>query len=163
VIASRRASNPGARTRAAARESERRVTMGNPFCHIELHSDDLAKSKKFYKTMFDWKLEDMKTPDGVYTMIGVGKGVGGGMMPKMSPQAPPFWLSYVEVVDVKKATAKAKKLGAQVMVEYMPIGDHGAIGMFMDPSGAALGVWEPPKKVAKKAAGKKGGGAKKKK
>jgi predicted enzyme related to lactoylglutathione lyase len=125
--------------------------MGNPFCHVELHSEDLAKSKKFYKSLFDWKLDDMKTPGGTYTLIGVGKGVGGGMMAKMAPEAPPHWLSYVEVASVKKATAKAAKLGAQVVVPFQSIGDHGAIGIFIDPTGAALGVWEAPAKAPKKA------------
>jgi predicted enzyme related to lactoylglutathione lyase len=57
----------------------------------------------------------------------------------------------VEVDDVKKTVAKARKLGANVQVEYMAIGDMGAIGVFIDPSGAAIGVWEATKKPAKKA------------
>ena len=54
--------------------------MGNPFVHVELHTDDLKAAKKFYRGLFDWKLEDMKMDGGmVYTMVGVGKGTGGGM------------------------------------------------------------------------------------
>jgi hypothetical protein len=33
----------------------------------------------------------------------------------------------------------------------MPIGDMGAIGIFVDPTGATIGVWAPGKKPAKKA------------
>ncbi|MDA0337541.1 MAG: VOC family protein [bacterium] len=51
--------------------------MANPFVHIELSTDDVAKAKKFYRGVFDWKLADMPMgPDMVYTMIDVGKGVG---------------------------------------------------------------------------------------
>lgn len=133
--------------------------MGNPFCHIELHTPDVAKAKKFYKALFDWKLEDMKMPGATYTMIGVGKGTGGGMMTKPMPEAPTQWLPYIEVDDVKKSVAKAKKAGAQVIVEYMPIGpngENGAFGIFIDPTGAGCGVWQGPKKkpAAKKAAKK---------
>ena len=54
--------------------------MPNPFAHIELNTDDVAKAKKFYKSVFDWKLSDM--PGMPYTMIDVGGGTGGGMQPK---------------------------------------------------------------------------------
>ncbi len=126
--------------------------MANPFCHIELNTDDVGKAKKFYKNLFGWKLNDMKGMP--YTMIDVGKGVGGGMQKKPMPDAPSSWLAYVEVDDVKKTMAKAKKAGAQILLDYMAIGDSGEIGIFADPSGAALGVWAPQKKP-KKAAAKK--------
>jgi predicted enzyme related to lactoylglutathione lyase len=130
--------------------------MSNPFAHIELNTDDLAKAKKFYKSVFDWKLNDM--PGGMpYTMIDVGKGTGGGMQKKPMAEAPTSWLPYVEVASVKTSLAKASKAGAQVVLDYMPIGNNGAIGVFVDPTGAALGVWEAAKKAAaaKKPAAKK--------
>ncbi len=33
--------------------------MANPFVHVELLTDDTAKSKKFYSGLFNWKLEDI--------------------------------------------------------------------------------------------------------
>jgi predicted enzyme related to lactoylglutathione lyase len=129
--------------------------MGNPFVHIELESDDVAKSKKFYKKLFDWSLKDMPMGPGmVYTGIGVGKGTGGGMQQSQSPGVN-RWLPYVEVADVKKTIAKAKKGGAVILVEYQEIPGMGALGVFTDPSGALLGIWEPAKKSAKKDSKKK--------
>ena len=135
--------------------------MSNPFAHIELNTDDLAKAKKFYKSVFDWKMNDM--PGVPYTMIDVGKGTGGGMQTKPMAEAPTSWLPYVEVSSVKGSLAKATKAGARVVLDYMQIGTNGAIGVFLDPTGAALGVWEAGKKTAaaakkpakKKAAAKK--------
>ncbi|MBL8608439.1 MAG: VOC family protein [Myxococcales bacterium] len=134
--------------------------MGNPFVHIELSTGDVAKASKFYKSLFQWKYTQQM--GGEYTMVDVGTGTGGGMM-KSPPGAPTMWLPYVEVDDVKATIAKAKKLGANVVVEFMPIGEMGAIGVFIDPTGAALGVWAPTKKAApaKKAAAKKAAPAKK--
>jgi uncharacterized protein len=43
-----------------------------------LHTQDPEKAKKFYRELFDWKLEDV--PDMDYTLINVGEGTGGGMM-----------------------------------------------------------------------------------
>lgn len=150
--------------------------MGNPFVHVELATGDVSKARKFYKSLFDWKLTDM--PGMAYTMLDVGTGTGGGMMQKPMPDAPTAWLPYVLVDDVKKTVAKARKAGANVVVEYQPVGEMGAFGIFIDPTGAALGVFEawaaqPAKKGAKKGAKKaakaptkkaatKKGGAKKK-
>jgi hypothetical protein len=123
--------------------------MPNAFVHIELNTDDVTKAKKFYKGLFKWKIGPMGPG---YLGIDVGKGgTGGGMQKKHMPQAPTSWLPYVEVDDVKKTIAKAKKLGAQIMVDHMDIGDMGAIGVFVDPTGAGLGVWEMKRKPAKKA------------
>lgn len=119
--------------------------MGNPFAHIELNTDDVAKAKKFYKGLFDWKLNDV---DGPYTMVDVGTGTGGGMQKKAVNGSPTLWLPYVEVDDVKKTIAKAKKLGAMIQLEYMEIGESGTIGVFLDPTGAPIGVWAKAKKPA---------------
>jgi len=123
--------------------------MGNPFVHIELNTGDVDRAKAFYKALFDWKLKDMPMgPGQTYTMLDVGKGTGGGMMAKPMPSAPTQWLPYVEVADVKKAIAKAEKGGAMIVVPFMPIGENGSIGIFIDPTGAGLGVWTPAKKKA---------------
>ena len=138
--------------------------MPNPFVHIELSTGDLAAARKFYKKIFDWNLSDMPMPGGTkYTMIDVGKGVGGGMQAKPMPEAPTGWLAYVEVDDVKKTLDKARKNGAQVVLEYQEVMGMGALGIFVDPTGAPLGVWQTFKKAParrpaatkKAAAGKK--------
>ncbi len=137
--------------------------MPNPFIHIELAADDVGGAKKFYKSVFDWKLEDI--PAMGYTMLDVGKGVGGGMTAKQMPQQPTAWLPYVEVANVEAALAKAKNAGGNVVVESTSIGEMGHIGVFVDPQGAALGVWAQAKKAAapkKKAAAKKKAAPKKK-
>ncbi len=114
--------------------------MANPFAHIELNTNDLPKAKKFYRALFDWKLADM--PMVPYTMIDVGGGTGGGMQTKPLPEAPTAWLPYVQVDDVKKTLKKAEKAGAAIVMEYTPIDAMGAIGVFIDPAGAMLGLWE---------------------
>jgi len=123
--------------------------MPNPFVHIELNTDDVAKAKKFYKSIFKWNLTDI--PAMGYTMLDVGKGTGGGMQKKPMPDAPNHWLAYVEVDDVKKTMAKAGSAGAQVLVDFMELPGMGALGIFLDPTGAALGVWQPARKPPRKA------------
>jgi predicted enzyme related to lactoylglutathione lyase len=125
--------------------------MGNAFVHIELATDDLTAAKSFYKTLFDWKLADMPGGGMEYTMLDVGKGTGGGMMKKPMAEAPTAWTPYVAVEDVSKTLEKAKDAGARVVVERTEIGGGmGAFGVLIDPTGAALGVWEMAKKAASK-------------
>jgi len=107
-------------------------------------------------------LKDMPMGPGmVYTMVDVGKGVGGGIQKKPMAKAPNMWLSYVEVDSIKRTIAKAARRGAQIIVDYQPIPGMGALGIFLDPSGAPLGLFEvtknpaAKKKTAKKKAAKK--------
>lgn len=132
-------------------------TVPNSFAHIELSTTDVKKAKKFYQSIFSWKLRDM--PGMPYTMIDTGEGSGGGMQNLPMPEAPIGWLPYVQVDDVKATLLKVKAGGGAVILNYHPIGEMGAIGVFTDPTGAGLGIWEagpgapaanqPPKKKTK--------------
>jgi|SRR6185503_9195683 len=133
--------------------------MANPFVHIELAADDVDAAKKFYGSIFEWNLKDSDMGGGMmYTMLGVGKGTGGGMMKKHMPNQPTAWLPYVEVADVNRTLDKARGAGANVVVERTEIGaGMGAFGVIVDPQGAPLGLWESAPKAApaKRAAAKK--------
>ena len=118
--------------------------MANPFVHIELHTDNLARAKEFYSALFDWKLKDEPMPggEGMYTMINVGEGTGGGMMTSPMPGSPPGWLAYVGVDDIEASTAKAKSLGAKVVQDVMQVGEYGRMSVLIDPTGAAFAMWQ---------------------
>jgi uncharacterized protein len=118
-------------------------TVPNPFCHVELNTTDLKQAKDFYSKLFDWKLEDMPSPGGGYTMIRVGEGTGGGMMKNPIPGAPSFWLAYVLVDDIQASTKKAKSLGASVMKDVTEIPGYGSFSVLADPTGAHLALWKP--------------------
>src|SRR3954467_6551412 len=111
--------------------------MSNPFVHVELMTNDTAKAKSFFQSLFDWKLEDTKMPDGdTYTMIKVGEGTGGGMMKNPIPGAPSAWMAYVLVDDVRAATDKARSLGAKIMKDFTEVPGMGYFSIITDPTGA---------------------------
>lgn len=116
--------------------------MANPFVHVELHTNDIAKAKTFYTKLFGWKLEDVPMPGGAYTMINVGEGTGGGMLTNQAPGMPSHWMAYVGVDNIQAATNKAKDLGATVMVEPMQVGNHGWMAVITDPTGATIALWK---------------------
>jgi predicted enzyme related to lactoylglutathione lyase len=117
--------------------------MPNPFVYVELNTTDVSAAKTFYTKLFDWTLEDVPGMD--YTFIKVGEGTGGGMMKHPMPGAPSMWLAYVGVEDVNAATAKAKSLGAKIIVEVREVMGHGHMSVLMDPTGAPLALWQPIK------------------
>ena len=119
--------------------------MGNPFVHVELETNDVAKAKTFYGKLFDWKMEDIPNDaveNGTYTMISVGDGTGGGMMKNPMPAGQSFWLAYVLVDDIEASTKKAKSLGATVMKDVTEVMGMGWLSIIVDPTGAALGLWK---------------------
>ena len=124
--------------------------MANPFCHLELGSTDIAKAKTFYSSFFDWKLNDMDMGGGMtYTTFKPGgdnlDSPGGGMMQHPVPGAPSAWLPYVLVDDVNAANAKAKSLGAKIMKDTQEVPNMGWFSIIIDPTGAALGLWQTKK------------------
>src|SRR5437870_3522215 len=121
--------------------------MANPFVHVELATTDIDKAKSFYRSLFDWKLNDMDMGGGMtYTLIEVGEGTGGGMMKHPMPGAPSSWLAYVNVDDIAAAAATAKSLGATIFREVTEVPNAGSFAIIVDPTGAMLGLWQPLKK-----------------
>ncbi len=121
--------------------------MANPFVHVELNTTDVNKAKSFYGSLFDWKLEDVPMgPGSSYTMIKVGEGTAGGIMKHPVPGAPSAWLAYVLVDDVAAATKKAKSLGATVMKDVTEVMGMGTFSVLIDPTGAAIALWQPKAK-----------------
>lgn len=123
--------------------------MGNPFVHVELVSNDVAKAKSFYDKLFKWKLEDVDMGDMTYTLIRVGEGTGGGLMKNPVSGGHSMWIAYVKVADVKAATKKAKALGAKIKKDVTEVKGAGSLSIITDPTGAMLGLWEPKKRRKK--------------
>ena len=116
--------------------------MANPFVHMELNTTDLQKSKEFYGALFGWKFQDQDMgPGGVYSTFKPDDGPGGGIMAMQG--APVGWLAYIGVSDIRKATAQAKSLGAQVIRDSQEVAGHGWMSILTDPTGAPVALWQP--------------------
>ena len=114
--------------------------MTNPFVYVELNTTDVSPSKAFYSKLFDWKLEDVPGMEMDYTFIKNGDNPIGGMMKHPMPGAPSMWLPYVGVDDIKAATAKAKSLGAKVIVDVRKVIGHGHMSVLSDPTEATIAL-----------------------
>ena len=116
------------------------------FSWVDLTTSDAAGAKEFYGGMFGWEPEDNEIPEeaggGTYTMFKLG-GEYVAAIGQATEEFPPHWNSYVTVTSADDASAKADELGANVIEQPFDVMDAGRMGLFQDPTGAMLCVWEP--------------------
>ena len=115
--------------------------MQNSFCWLQLQSTNAAEIKKFYTSLFDWKLSENPEKEHDYTHIDTGEGPGGGIM-QAEQGVPSHWMPYVQVEDINSYTQKAEKLGAQIIVAVTKIDTGGSFSIIKDPSGANIGLYQ---------------------
>lgn len=111
------------------------------FCWVELATKDGQGAKKFYGDLFGWQYDELPMPDSPpYIMAKVTNGVLGAIYE--NPQIPPNWLSYINVDSVDDSAAKAKSLGANLMMEPFDVMDVGRMAVVADPEGAVFALWQ---------------------
>ena len=118
------------------------------FSWCELLTRNVDSSKKFYKELLDWTMEDVPMGNGSYTILRVdGRPVGGimKMPPQVPPEAPSHWGTYVTVDDVDAVAQKAQELGAKILVHPTDSPDA-RFCVFEEPQGAVLSVIKYSKK-----------------
>jgi predicted enzyme related to lactoylglutathione lyase len=78
-----------------------------------------------------------------YTMFSKnGKAVAGaGPVPQEG--MPAMWNSYVNVDSVDESVAKVEAAGGTVLMPAMDVMTSGRMAFVADPTGAAIGLWEP--------------------
>jgi predicted enzyme related to lactoylglutathione lyase len=110
---------------------------------VDFGSADFEASQAFYCALFGWEAQPSNAEFGGYTVFTLGgKAVAGGA-PLMTEQQPVTWSTYVIVDDAAGIASRVPAAGGQVMVDPMAVGDQGTMGVFADPSGAAIGIWQP--------------------
>ncbi|MGH7732527.1 MAG: VOC family protein [Gemmatimonadales bacterium] len=113
------------------------------FCWVDHGAKEISASNAFYSGLFGWDAEDQGEEAGHYTILNkAGKSVAGNMA-VMAEGQPCAWTSYVCVEDADATVDKAKRAGAMVFAEPMDVMDIGRMAVFADPTGAALGIWQP--------------------
>ena len=122
------------------------------FCWPELATSDQEGAKKFYTSLFGWTFEDSDMGNGeMYTMLKL-RGEAVGALYKMRPEQassgmPPCWGSYVSVENADQVAARAKALGATVIMEPFDVMDVGRMAVIADPQGAVFQLWQPKKHI----------------
>jgi len=110
------------------------------FVWDELGTTDADGAQRFYEKVFGWTTKDMGEEYGGYRIFHRGEEQIGGLMKNPDPSIPAAWTPYVGVDDTDATCAKAKKLGAEVIVEPMDVPNVGRFAIVKDPQGAVFGV-----------------------
>lgn len=111
---------------------------------IELMVADEQKALAFYEKAFGYTHDSMDMGEqGTYYVLKQGDAMRAGLMHSPTPDVPPTWMPYVAVADCDATAAKAKKLGATIIVEPMDMPQVGRFAALLDAQGAALGFIAP--------------------
>jgi predicted enzyme related to lactoylglutathione lyase len=112
---------------------------------VELSAPDTDAAAAFYGDLMGWSATEPGPVEetGGYRMFQQGDQRVAGLMGHMREGQPTIWATYVSVADADDTAAKVKDAGGNVMVEPMDVMDIGRMAFFVDPTGAAFGVWQP--------------------
>lgn len=113
--------------------------MGDPATNFEINSADPAKARRFYTSVFGWKMNEV--PQTGYTFVDTdagGKGIGGGIGPLRGPK--PFVTFYVVVRDLDATLKKATDGGGKVVFPATKVGPTTTIALLSDPDGNVIGL-----------------------
>lgn len=123
---------------------------------VDLASPDLDASIAFYNALFGWDVSRGGEEVGGYSMfLKDGKNVA-GLGPMFGEDQPPAWSSYISVEDADKAADLVTQNGGQVYAPPMDVLDAGRMGVFADPTGAAISVWQPKDMIGAGVIGEEG-------
>jgi predicted enzyme related to lactoylglutathione lyase len=115
-------------------------------CWSELATRDTTAAESFYTKLFGWTAKHSSpAADMPYTEFSNQGQPGVGMMSmpaQMPAGVPSYWMPYFQVADCDASTAKAKELGASVMVPPQDIPKTGRFAVLTDPQGAMFAVFK---------------------
>jgi len=115
-------------------------------CWTELTTSDTKAAEKFYTGLFGWTPKHSSPGAPMeYTEFSINGVPSIGMMAKpkeMPAHIPSYWMPYFQVSGVDASTAKAKDLGAHVMVGPQDIPNTGRFTIASDPQGAVFALFE---------------------
>lgn len=121
--------------------------MPNTFDWIEIRTDDIEQSARFYEALFGWQVTDRETADGA----GVWLFDTGGEPRLENLRRGGIWLRpagerlgvvvYVRVDDIEATLRKVVELGGKVAGPRLSLGG-GYADFFTDPSGNLLGLYQ---------------------
>jgi predicted enzyme related to lactoylglutathione lyase len=113
--------------------------------HFEIPADDVERARKFYSTLFGWKIEK---PEGEmdYWMISTSgdnndkSSLGGGMMKRKDPHQPN--LNYIGVSSIDEYSKKVNELGGKVVMPKTEIPGYGFFAVCSDTENNSFALWE---------------------
>jgi predicted enzyme related to lactoylglutathione lyase len=117
--------------------------------HFEIPTDDLARAKGFYGSVFGWDLQTMEDMD--YTIVRTTPvdeqqvptepgGINGGMMKRTAETPSP--VLTIGVTSVDESLRRVEAEGGDVVQPKTDIPGMGSFAYVKDTEGNVIGLWE---------------------
>jgi uncharacterized protein len=120
--------------------------------HFEIPTDDEARAREFYSSIFGWQLQPMDemqytlvltTPVDEQTQLPTEPGaINGGLM-KRSAETPAPVIT-VDVDSIDDSLKQIESSGGSTVTPRTEIPGMGAFAYFKDTEGNVVGLWETP-------------------
>jgi predicted enzyme related to lactoylglutathione lyase len=118
----------------------------------ELWTDDMNNSVEFYKSLFNYSLEEYKTrSDNDYIILRTKERRRFGVLKIPFDDVKPNWLPFIAVKDVMEVEKKVKEFGGENLIPSKGIIGNDA-SIIADPSGAVFAIhnWPLSKEIMDK-------------
>ena len=118
--------------------------------HFEIPADDEGRARDFYRSVFDWQLQEM--PDMQYTLVRTTDvdektqlptepgAINGGLMKRSD--ATPAPVLTVDVESIDDSLKQIESAGGSTVTPRTEIPGMGAFAYFKDTEGNVVGLWE---------------------
>ena len=106
--------------------------MSSPIVYFEIAGPDGASLRSFFKSVFDWEIDDSSTISSLST-----GGLRGGIR-----EDPADMVLYMGVDDIDELLAKVEADGGSVVLGRTVVPDVVTFALFKDPAGNLLGIAE---------------------
>ncbi len=113
--------------------------MPAEIAHIEFKSANFARTSEFYGKLFDWQME--QNASASYMKLAGGDGPSAGWFRADLVQSPGP-VAYLTVDDLEAKLNEIEAAGGRILVRSLPFAGGGEIGLFADPDGNVLGLWQ---------------------
>lgn len=110
--------------------------------HVEWRVADLARAVAFLEQLFGWRFERYSTH---YSLYQPKQGVAVGLLETADRQPGLSPMVHIRVDDLDALLARARDLGARVVVERTAVPGHGWYAQFEDHDGNLIGLFESGK------------------
>jgi predicted enzyme related to lactoylglutathione lyase len=121
--------------------------------HFEIPVDDPARAKEFYRSAFEWQLDDQDMGGGqIYTTVITTPtdeqsrlptepgAINGGLMQRTPDTPTPVITIGVDGID--DALKKVEAGGGSIVQPRTEVPSQGAFAYFKDSEGNIIGLWE---------------------
>jgi predicted enzyme related to lactoylglutathione lyase len=121
--------------------------------HFEIPVDDAERAKEFYRSIFDWQLNDADMGGGnIYTTVTTTPineqtrlptepgAINGGLMRRIPETPAPVITIDVDAID--DTLKQIEAAGGSVVQPRTEIPNMGAFAYFKDSEGNVVGLWE---------------------